>query len=109
MSQFDVHHNTGRNAAQIPYVVIVQSASFDGSRRRVVVPLWATECVREGADLPHSRINPVFVIKDTEVILHPLQMASVPLDALGQKVDSLPDQGDLIIAALDEVFSRAWG
>jgi hypothetical protein len=30
------------------------------------------------------------------------------LDALGQKVGSLREDGDRILAALDELFSRAW-
>ena len=39
MAQFDVHRNKGALRDAIPFVVIVQSAQFDGYRRRVVVPL----------------------------------------------------------------------
>jgi hypothetical protein len=39
MAQFDVHRNTGKHRDSIPFVVVVQSAQFDGYRRRVVVPL----------------------------------------------------------------------
>jgi hypothetical protein len=31
-----------------------------------------------------------------------------PLDALGEHVGSLAAQGDVVVAALDELFSRAW-
>ena len=39
MAQFDVHRNKGALREAIPFVVLVQSAQFDGYRRRVVVPL----------------------------------------------------------------------
>ncbi len=109
MSQFDVHRNTGRNAAQIPFVVIVQSAAFDDRKRRIVIPLWAGEKAREEVDIPFSRINPTFTVEGIQVILHPLQIVSVPVDTLGKNVGSLADEGEAIITALDEVFSRALG
>ena len=39
MAQFDLHRNKGPRKDTIPYLVIVQSALFDGYRRRLVVPL----------------------------------------------------------------------
>ena len=105
MSQFDVHRNTGRSASEIPYVVIVQSAAFDKRKRRVVVPLVAVGNVKP----PHSGVNPVFTIKGSKVVLHPFDMVSVSVGSLGELVGSLTDEGDTIIAALDELFSRAWG
>jgi toxin CcdB len=35
-------------------------------------------------------------------------MVSVPLDQLGPAVGSLADHGQAIVAALDELFTRAW-
>jgi hypothetical protein len=35
-------------------------------------------------------------------------MVSVPVDQLGDVVGSLRDESQLIVAALDELFSRAW-
>ena len=52
MSQFDVHRNIGRQAAQVPYVVVVQSAAFDARRRRVVVPLVAGDLLA-----PHDAVD----------------------------------------------------
>lgn len=106
MSQFDVHRNTGRHRASIPYVVIVQSSFYDKARRRVVVPLVAASAL--GAELPASPINPVFRIEDIEVVFNPLEIVSVPAEALGEKIATLKDAGDTIVAALDELFSRAW-
>jgi toxin CcdB len=109
MSQFDVHRNIGRQAAQVPYVVIVQSAAFDARRRRVVVPLVASELLAREVDLPASPVNPAFTIEGRRVVLNPLDIVSVSLDALGPKVASLAEEGDRVVAALDEVFSRVWG
>ncbi len=109
MSQFDVHRNIGRQAAQVPYVVIVQSAVFDARRRRVVVPLVAGDLLAGAVDLPASPVNPAFMVEGRRVVLNPLDIVSVSLEALGPLVASLAEEGDSVVAALDEVFSRAWG
>lgn len=54
-------------------------------------------------------MTPLFVIEGHDVILNPLQLASVPADQLGEKVCSLADDSDRIIAAIDLLISRAWG
>ena len=46
MAQFDVHANRGARRADVPYVVLVQSALFDSYRRRVVVPLVRRQAVQ---------------------------------------------------------------
>lgn len=103
MAQFDVHRNIGAHSDSIPFVVIVQSSLFDGYRRRVVVPL-----VKKGhlGKVAYDRFNPVFTVRSTAVVLHPLEMVSVPLDRLGARVGSLAAEGDRIIGALDELLSR---
>jgi toxin CcdB len=85
--------------------VVVQSAQFSSYRRRVVVPL-----VRAGVlgAAPFAAFNPTFRVAGMKVVLHPLEMVSVPLDRLGPPVASLAGEGRAIIAALDELFSRAW-
>ena len=107
MAQFDVHRNTGRQSEHIPYVVIVQSALYDSYRRRVVVPLVRGTVLRKAA-LKASRINPVFTVGNMEVVLHPLEIVSVALDQLGEKVGDLQAYGAAIADALDEVFTRSW-
>jgi toxin CcdB len=42
------------------------------------------------------------------VVLHPLEIISIPVDQLGELVGSLGDDSQLIIAALDELLTRAW-
>jgi len=106
MAQFDLHRNKGPRKDSIPYVVIVQSALFDGYRRRLVVPL-----VRRNAlspDMTATRLNPSFTVDGALVVLHPLDMVSVALEQLGEHAGSLSDHGQAITDALDEVFTRAW-
>lgn len=108
MSQFDVYRNTGKNRSNIPYVVVVQSSYFEKARRRVVVPLVSWNALSKATTLPSSAINPIFIVEDTKVVLNPLEIVSIPTESLGEKVDSLADSSDAIIAALDELLSRAW-
>ena len=105
MAQFDVHKNTGEHKDRIPFVVIVQSSQFDNYRRRVVVPLVrATEI-----GSPQFKVfNPTFTIRGLRVVLHPLEIVSIPLDQLGVRTGSLTESGQEIIAALDELIARAW-
>ena len=105
MPQFDVHRNLGNHKDSIPYVVIVQSAQFDGYRRRVVVPLVRSSAIGK---VSHTSFNPAFKIRGTSVVLHPLEIVSIPVNQLGTLVGNLSDQSQLIVAALDELFTRAW-
>jgi len=105
MPQFDVHRNTGKHKDAIPFVVVVQSAQFDSYRRRVVVPLVRAS---EIGKIGYAAFNPTFKVRGTSVVLHPLELVSVPLDQLGDLVGSLSDESQLIVAALDELLTRAW-
>jgi toxin CcdB len=42
------------------------------------------------------------------VVLHPLEIVSMPAEQLGEFVGSLQDSGDAIAAALDELLTQAW-
>ena len=105
MAQFDVHQNIGRHHETIPFVVIVQSSQFDGYRRRVVVPLVRASSLGK-IELP--TFNPTFTVSGVAVVLHPLEIVSVALDQLGPKVGSLSADSQQIVAAVDELVSRAW-
>lgn len=106
MAQFDVYRNPGASRESIPFVVVVQSAIFDGYRRRVVVPLVKKSLFGK---VHHARFNPTFTIKGTALILHPLELVSVPLEKLGKPVASLAKHGRTIVDALDELVTRAYG
>ena len=106
MAQFDVHRNTGKRHEAIPFVVIVQSALFDGFKRRVVVPLVRKSVLGK---LPDTRFNPSFKIENIVVVLNPLEIVSIGNEQLGEFVKSLSADGDRIVDALDELLTRAWG
>jgi|SRR5579872_1031383 len=103
MAPFNVHRNLGRHRDSIPFVVVVQSSLYDKYRRRVVVPLVDKSSLGK---VTNSRLNPTFRIKGQSVVLHPLEIVSVATENLGELVQSLQEQGDTIIAALDEMLTR---
>jgi len=105
MPQFDVHRDVGWHKDTIPFVVIVQSSQFDDYRRRVVVPLVKSSVIGK---ISYRRFNPTFKIRGTSVVLHPLEMVSIPMDQLGALVGSLSDKGQQIAEAQDELLTRAW-
>ena len=109
MAQFDVHRNSGPLKEDIPFVVVVQSSLFDGYRRRVVVPLVRRRALSAHTSAAGTRTNPVFRIKGSDVVLHPLDIVSARLDQLGPKVASLEAEGQRITDAIDEVLTRSWG
>ncbi|HEY4093665.1 MAG TPA: CcdB family protein [Luteibacter sp.] len=106
MAQFDVHPNPGRLKGVIPFVVVIQSAVFDNSDRRVVAPLILA---KEFGRVESKRFNPKFTINGTEVVLQPLEVVSVPRGLLGRPVENMKSDGQLIIDALDELYSQAYG
>ena len=106
MAQFDVHATQGRMRERAAYVVVIQSARFDRSLTRLVAPL-----VSASAQTAQTEVTPSFSIEGRSVILHPLQIFAMPVTSLGAKVGSLADDGSSgrILAAIDEVLSRAFG
>jgi len=42
------------------------------------------------------------------VVLHPLEIVSVAIDQLGEKVATLAQEGDRITGAMDELLTRPW-
>ena len=98
MAQFDVHINP--NAATrkaIPYLLDVQADLLDTLATRVVVPL----VLEEKMGLAAKRLNPQFKVKGATVVMSTAELAGVPNRSLGDKVASLKNKRDEIIAALD--------
>ena len=104
MSQFDIHRNVDGRKEITPYVVVVQSRRFDGTRRRVVVPIVVKSAVHSTDPV----LNPVFEIEGKQVVLNTLAMVSMPVERLGERIGSLAADGDRIIAAIDLLITRAW-
>ena len=85
--------------------VIVQSSLFTNYRRRVVVPLVRKSAIGK---ISHASFNPTFKIDGISVVLHPLEIASIPNEHLGDLIESLSNEGQHLIAALDELLTQAW-
>lgn len=102
MAQFDVYLNP--NAAtrkSIPYLLDVQADLLDTLATRVVVPL----ILAEEMGLAAKHLNPQFKIKGVGVVMSTAELAGVPNRSLGDKVATLKNKRDEIIAALDLLFT----
>lgn len=102
MAQFDVYLNPGADAHHaIPYLLDVQADLLDGLATRVVVPLIAAEEMTAAA----RQLNPQFRIREVAVVMSTAELAGISVRSLGEKVASLKDRRDEIIAALDLLFT----
>jgi toxin CcdB len=102
MAQFDVYLNP--NAAtrkSIPYLLDVQADLLDTLATRVVVPL----ILAEEMGLAAKHLNPQFKIKGAAVVMSAAELAGVANRSLGDKVASLKNKRNEIIAALDLLFT----
>jgi toxin CcdB len=102
MAQFDVYLNPNPGTRKtIPYLLDVQADLLDTLATRVVVPL----VLIEEMGLAAKRLNPQFKIKGEAVVLSSAELAGVTSRSLGDKVASLKNKRDEIIAALDFLFT----
>ncbi len=102
MAQFDVYANPNLDTNQtVPYLLDVQSNLLGLLATRVVVPLVRHVVMPR----PARHLNPVFEVQGERVVMSTAELAGVPTQALGEKVDALPAQRDVIIRALDFLIS----
>lgn len=98
MAQFDVYRNVNpRTKKEIPYLLDVQADLLASLATRVVVPLFTVSAM----GTPVKHLTPKFRIDDTEVVMSTAQLAGVDQQILGEKIGSLAEQREDIIAALD--------
>jgi len=102
MARFDVYRNSGPHAADVPYLLDVQSDLLQGLNTRVVVPLRRRDRFPSGR-LP-DRLMPVFEIEGISCFLETPKLAAVPLRLLKTPVISLADNWAAITGALDFLF-----
>jgi len=69
----------------------------------VVVPLVRTSAIGKIITQPSIRLQ-----DPGALLTASLEIVSVPVDQLGEIVASLSDEGQSIVAALDELLTRAW-
>lgn len=102
MAQFDVYLNPNTDTRDvIPYLLDVQADMLDMLATRVVVPL----VLAEDMGLAAKHLNPQFKIKGVAVVMSTAELAGVSSRVLGDKVASLKNKRDEIIAALDLLFA----
>lgn len=102
MAQFDVYENTNPETSLLfPYLLDVQADMLDSLPTRVVVPLMNRTAIRT----PIPVLNPVLDIQHVEVIMLTPQLVGIQAGLLGTKVCSIKDKRDVIIAALDLMFT----
>jgi len=98
MAQFDVYANPNPETKRtIPYLLDVQTDLLGNLTTRVVMPLYSVSAMGKAA----KHLNPQFSIKRTIVIMSTAELAGVTLNRLGDKVCSLKEHRNEIIAALD--------
>lgn len=102
MAQFDVYHNPNPATRKtIPYLLDVQADLLDAMATRVVVPLVLAEVMGTGV----KQLNPHFKIKGLAVVMSTAELAGVSTRSFGEKVISIKNRRDEIIAALDLLFT----
>ena len=102
MAQFDVYLNPNAETRKvIPYLLDVQADLLDMLATRVVVPL----VLAEEMWLAARQLNPQFKVKGEAVVMSTAELAGISTRSLGDKVVSLKNKRDEIIAALDLLFT----
>jgi toxin CcdB len=102
MAQFDVYLNRHQQTRQeIPFLLDLQADILDNLVTRVVVPLYSIAAF----GIPARHLNPRFSVNQKDVIMSTAELAGVPTMILGDKIASLAEKRDEIIAALDFLFT----
>jgi len=98
MAQFDVYMNSNPESKQtIPYLLDVQGDLLSNLATRVVVPLISVSAMGKAV----KYLNPQFSVKRTKMIMSTAELAGVTVNSLGDRVCSLKDHRNEIIAAID--------
>jgi len=102
MAQFDVYLNLNPATRKtIPYLLDVQADLLDSLNTRVVIPLM----LAEEMGIAIKQLSLQFKIKGVTVVMSTGELAGLPLRIIGEKVTSLKNKRDEIIAALDLLFT----
>jgi toxin CcdB len=101
ISQFDVFRNP-RNKAEFPFLLVVQHDLLQGLSLRVVIPLVPKASF---AQRPAARLNPIFTVDGTSVVMLTQMIGAVRTASLTKKVSNLSAKRTEIINALDLLFT----
>ncbi|OGU18247.1 MAG: plasmid maintenance protein CcdB [Geobacteraceae bacterium GWC2_53_11] len=98
MAQFDVYANPNPVTKHaVPYLLDIQADLLSNLTTRVVIPLYTVAAMGKAA----KYLNLQFSVKRTTVIMSTAELAGVAVTSLGEKVCSLKDHRNEIIAAID--------
>lgn len=99
--QCDVYRNKEDPSGQIPYLLDVQADLLADLDTRAVIPLIRVQAFGRRA----SRLHPVFTIETHRVVMATHLIAAVRKRPLGTAITSLINERDIIISALDVLWS----
>lgn len=95
MAQFDVYTNPNQNTNElIPFVIDIQHDILSNIATRVVVPLVKDDSIV-------NKLNPVFEIDGQKVMMSTSELATIPIEMLGEKLENLSEFRNEIIDAID--------
>ncbi len=98
MAQFDVYANPNPATKRaIPYLLDIQTDLLSNLTTRVVIPLYTVSAMGKAV----KYLNLQFPVKRTTVIMSTAELAGVEVKCLGEKVCSLKEHRNEIIAAID--------
>ena len=97
MARFDVH----RSADGRGYLLDCQTDYLSGLDTRLMVPLFLLEAY----PTPAARLNPVFRVQDTDVVMMTQYAAAMRKRDIPPKVGWLAHQQDAIMNALDMLLT----
>lgn len=102
MAQYDVYENLNeRTRKDMPYLLDLQAELLSSLATRVVAPL----VIASATGKPIDHLTPQFQIKRNIVYMSAAELAGVSVRVLGKKVGSLKDQRQVILSALDFLFT----
>jgi len=99
--QFDVFRNP-RDKTRFPLLLVVQHAVLEVLPVRVVVPLTPQ---RSFGERPVKRLNPVFEVDGTPMVMLTQMLGAVASASLKRPVANLEARRSEIIGALDIIFT----
>lgn len=99
--QFDVFRNPN-DKKRFPFLLVVQHDLLEDLTVRVVVPLTPKASFGEKTAV---RLNPVFTVEGTPVVMLTQLLGAVRASTLGKRVATLSAKRTEIIGALDLLFT----
>ncbi len=102
MAQFDIYHNPDPETRhKIPYLLDVQTNLLEQLATRTVIPLVVASKMGKVA----KKLNPKFEIEKITVVMSTAEIAAVSSNILSEKVASLQNRREDVIAALELLFT----